>query len=92
MTFNVNSFTYNGNNRTGSETSTDQFVTVALQNIGNDDEDWWAYGYGPTNDGYIQMGRRGWQTTYRGDITVTPAENIRITGNYLHQWLPDQRR
>lgn len=89
MTFDVDSFTYNGNNRTGSATSTDQFVTVALQNIGNDYTDYWSRGYGPRRDGYIQMGRGVWESDgwfggeyvlYRGGITVTPAKNIRITG------------
>ena len=86
MTFDVDSFTYKRNNRTGSATSTDQFVTVALQNIGNSND--WGNWRNPTNDGYIQMGRGVWEyvgysveyVPYRGGITVTPAENIRITG------------
>ena len=75
MTFDVDSFTYNGDNRTGTATSSDQFVTVALQNIGNSDN--WGDWRNPRNAGYIQMGYR---YMGRGGITVTPAENIRITG------------
>ena len=79
QTFNVDSFTYNGNNRSGSATSSDGFVTVGLSTIGN---------YNPTYNDYIQLGRQVnegslWNPTYRpyrGGVTVTPKDGIKITG------------
>lgn len=88
MTFNVNNFTFNGNNRTGSATSTDDCVSISLANLSLYGEyygytiDYWDYNtnYSPTNLGYYSMGRRLNNTTNRGSITVTPVDGIKITG------------
>lgn len=77
-TLGVDSFTYDGSNRSGKGTSADGFISISFSNIGNDDPNYWAYGYGPIRNGYIQMGRRG-RNTHRGGITVTPASGIKIT-------------
>ena len=83
QTFNVNNFTYNGNNRSGSATSSDGFVTVGLSTIGNSG----ILGGFSTPTDYIQLGRQvnegSWYNpTYRpnrGGITVTPKDGIKIT-------------
>ena len=81
MTFNVNNFTFNGNNRTGSATSTDDYVSISLANIGN--TNWRGNWQNPTD--YIQMGRVvehliSADEIYRGNITITPKDGIKITG------------
>lgn len=78
-TFTVNSFTYSINNRTGSATSSDSFISIDLVNISNlEDGGWWA-DTTPATDGYAEMGRRANRQTYRGGITVTPQEGFKIT-------------
>ncbi len=80
--FSVSSFAFNGSNRSGGATSDDGYIRINLGNIGNDDADYWQYGYGPIYDGYIQMGYRqqggyGQQgQTYRGGITITPIDRL----------------
>lgn len=64
-TFNVNSFTFNNTTHTASATSSDEYVSIRLSNIGNN-----PYSY-------IQMGRN---TTERGVITIVPVEGMKITG------------
>ena len=76
--FNVNSFTYgnfgNNNNRTGTATSNDGYVSVNLAYIGN------SSGNNVITNGYIQMGRnRTGGNRQRGSITVTPNQGTLIT-------------
>lgn len=59
-----------GNNYTGSASSSDNYVSVALTQAQR------------SNNGYLTMGRRSggyFAQTYRGSITVTPQEGFKIT-------------
>ncbi len=81
MTFNTNNLTFNGSDRSGAGTSTDQYLSISFANIGNDDPNYWQYGYwGPADDGYMQMGYRTGGQTLQGSIVVTPVDGIKITG------------
>ncbi len=79
-TFNMDNFTYSINNRTGSATSADGYVTVNLSNISNVEDGWWT-DTTPATNGYAEMGYRAGGQTRRGSIVVTPVvDGIKITG------------
>ena len=81
-TFSMNSFTYNFDNRTGSATSSDGYVSIDLANISNLEDGWWSDTTTPATDGYAEMGRRTtgyYGQIYQGSITVTPQQGFKIT-------------
>ena len=69
-TFATSAFSMNANNYTGSVTSGDTYVTVALAN---------ATRSGNGNNQYIQLGRRQNNQTYQGGITITPVTGLKVT-------------
>lgn len=79
-TFNTGNLTFSGSTRSGSGTSSDEYVSISFANIGNDDANYWQYGYGPSDDGYIQMGLVQNYNAVRGSFTVTPIAGMKITG------------
>jgi hypothetical protein len=78
----MDNFTYSINNRTGSATSVDGYVTVDLSNISNvENGGWFSDDTTPATYGYAEMGYRAGGQTRRGSIVVTPVvDGIKITG------------
>ena len=76
MTFNTNNLVFNGNNYSGAGTSSDNYVSISIKNIGNRDR--WGDWTNPNQ--YIQMGYRTGGQTLQGSIVVTPVDGIKITG------------